>query len=403
MRVIFESNYCSIVRIHDNKTIFVGHREGNMYVVNMKDLSSQNICLMAKNEDSWLWHRRLGHASMHVIDKASKNDLVIGLPKLKFEKDRLCDACALGKQTRSSFKSKNVVSTSRPLELLHLDLFGPTRTHSLGGKLYGFVIVDDYSRFTWVFFLAHKTETLDIFIPFCKRIQNEKGYSITNIRSDHGTEFENLSFNIFCDENGFGHNFSAPRTPQQNGVVERKNRTLEKMARTMLCENNLPKYFWAEAINTACYVVNRISIRPILKKTPYELFKGRKPNIAYFRSFGCKCFVHNNGKDNRGKFDAKSDEAIFLGYSSSSKAYRVFNIHTKIVEESIHVIFDESNPLARKVDDCDADLLSKSFEELGLFDEPPIDPSISREEAIRLQQGTTSNQQQTPSVDDLGE
>ena len=403
MRVIFESNCCSIVRVHDNKTMFVGQREGNMYVVNMKDLSSRNVCLMANNDDSWLWHRRLGHASMHILDKVSKNDLVVGLPKLKYEKDKFCNACALGKQTRSSFRSKNIVSTSRPLELLHIDLFGPTRTCSLGGKQYGFVIVDDYSRFSWVIFLANKSETLDVFIPFCKRIQNEKGYSITNIRSDHGTEFENLSFDTFCNENGFCHNFSAPRTPQQNGVVERKNRTLEEMAKTMLCKNNMEKYFWAEAINTACYVVNRIYIRPILKKTPYELFKGRKPNIAYFRSFGCKCYVHNNGKDNRGKFDAKSDDGIFLGYSTNSKAYRVFNILTKTVEESIHVIFDESNPLSRKENDCDADLLNKPFEELGLLDEPPIDPSITRGEAIRLQQGVAikSSQQEDSQKDEL--
>ncbi|GAV90482.1 hypothetical protein CFOL_v3_33891, partial [Cephalotus follicularis] len=103
------------------------------------------------------------------------------------------------------------------------------------------------------------------------------------------------------------------------------NRTLQEMARTILCENSLPKYFWVESVNTACYVLNRITIRHILKKTPYELWRQRKPNISYFRAFGCKCFVHNNGKDNLGKFDAKTDECIFLGYSNSSKAYRIFN------------------------------------------------------------------------------
>ena len=118
-------------------------------------------------------------------------------------------------------------------------------------------------------------------------------------------EFENLGFNAFCGENGISHNFSAPRTPQQNRVVERKNKTLEEMAGTMLCENNLLKYFWAEAINTYCYIINRAMIRPILKKTPYEFFREKKPNISYFHPFGCKYFVLNNGKDNLGKFDAK--------------------------------------------------------------------------------------------------
>ena len=120
------------------------------------------------------------------------------------------------------------------------------------------------------------------------------------------------------------------------------------MARTMLCENNLPKYFWGEAINTSCYVINRVSIRPMLSNTPYELYKGRKPNISHLRSFGCKCFILNNGKHPIGKMDAKSDETIFMGYALNSKAYRVFNKTSLIVEESIHIIFDETNVAPRK-------------------------------------------------------
>lgn len=123
------------------------------------------------------------------------------------------------------------------------------------------------------------------------------------MRSDHGTEFENNKFDEYCREHGMDHNFSAPRTPQQNGVVERKNRTLEDMARTMLIASGLPRNFWAEAVNTACYVINRVMIRSITNKTPYELFRGRKPNVSHLRTFGCKCFVNNNGKSNLGKFD----------------------------------------------------------------------------------------------------
>ena len=119
---------------------------------------------------------------------------------------------------------------------------------------------------------------------------------ISNFRSDHGGEFENHVLKEFCDSHGISHNFSSPRTPQQNGVVERKNRTLEEMSRTMLSEAKLPKYFWAEAVNTSCYILNRVLIRPILEKTPYELWKGKKPNISYFHAFGCKCFILNNGK-----------------------------------------------------------------------------------------------------------
>jgi len=110
----------------------------------------------------------------------------------------------------------------------------------------------------------------------------------------------------------------------------------------MINDNSLPKYFWADAISTACHVLNRVLIRPVLKLTPYEIYKGRKPNISYFKAFGCKCFILNNGKSNLGKFDPKADEGIFLGYSSTSKAYRVYNKRTLTIEESIHVAFDEN-------------------------------------------------------------
>ena len=200
---------------------------------------------------------------MEHLNKLISKDLVIGLPKLKFEKDRLCDACQKGKQVRVSFKSKNVVSTTRPLHLLHMDLFGPSRTMSFGENYYALVIVDDYSRFTWTLFLAHKRDAFHAFKKLAKIIQNKKNLNIASIRSDHGGEFENKDFELFCDENGIEHNFSAPRTPQQNGVVERKNRSLEELAKTLLNDTNLPKYFWAEAVNTACYIMDRDLIRSL--------------------------------------------------------------------------------------------------------------------------------------------
>ena len=126
--------------------------------------------------------------------------------------------------------------------------------------------------------------------------------------------------------------------------MERKNRSLEELARTMLNENHLPKYFWTDAVSTTCYVLNRVIIRPLLKLTPYEIYKGRKPNISHLKVSGCKSFVLNNGKESLGKFDAKADEDLFLGYSSTSKAYRVFSKNSLKIEEFFHVVFDESNP-----------------------------------------------------------
>ena len=172
-KVVFESSQCLV--FNDDKALFVGQRHENIYLLNFEDLNSNVTCLSSICNDSWLWHKKLGHASMHLIAKLSKLDLVKGLPKLNFEKDHICDACQLGKQSKSSFKPKEMVSTSRPLQLLHMDLFGPTQTRSFGGKSYAFVIIDDFSRYTWVFFLSHKDETFKHFETFCKQVQREQG------------------------------------------------------------------------------------------------------------------------------------------------------------------------------------------------------------------------------------
>ncbi|RCU38685.1 hypothetical protein DVA76_17640, partial [Acinetobacter baumannii] len=159
-----------------SKVMFTGQRHGNLYALNLDELFDQKInCFTALENDAWLWHRRLAHINMDVLSKLSKNELVKGLPKLKFEKDKMCDACQKGKQIKISFKSKKSVTTTRPLELLHMDLCGPIQPATLGGKSYMFVIVDDYSRFTWVMFLPTKDETFEEFSNFCKRVQLKKG------------------------------------------------------------------------------------------------------------------------------------------------------------------------------------------------------------------------------------
>jgi len=262
---------------------------------------------------------------MHHLNRLTSKELVIDFPKLKFERDRLCEACQKGKQTKNSFKQLNVVSTSRPLELLHMDLFGPSRTMSLGGNYYGLVVVNDYSRFTWTLFIATKDEAYHAFKRFAKVIQNDKNYGIFAIKYNHGGEFQDERFDKFFSKFGIKHNFLAPRTPQQNGVVERKNWSLDELARILLNEINLPKYLWVDAVSTTSYVLNRVLVTPILKKTSYKLFKDRKPNISHLKVFGCKCFILNNGKNNLGKFDSKAYEGIFLGYSLHGHAYRVYN------------------------------------------------------------------------------
>ena len=156
--VSFGTTMCVITNPIDNSIFFSGNRHENIYIVDLNNMSNLSQCLMTndgKNEKtSWLWHRTFGYTSMDLMSKLVKKNLVKGLPKVNYERNRLCDACQLGKQTRNTFKPKNIISITRPLELLHIDLFGPTRTTSLERKRYGPVIVDDYSRFTWVMFLS---------------------------------------------------------------------------------------------------------------------------------------------------------------------------------------------------------------------------------------------------------
>ena len=186
---------------------------------------------------------RLGHLNFKYLSKLSKYNLVRGLPKISFKKTHFCDACQLGKLTKASFQSKNIISTKRPLELLHLDLFGPTRIASLNHSKYVFVIVDDYSRFTWVIFLKNKSDVFFEFVSLCNCLSNEMSSSIIKIHSDQGGEFENECFTDFCNSCGILHEFAFPRASPQNGVVERKNRTLQECARTMLLVSNINNIF----------------------------------------------------------------------------------------------------------------------------------------------------------------
>ncbi|GKE10112.1 retrovirus-related pol polyprotein from transposon TNT 1-94 [Tanacetum coccineum] len=231
---------------------------------------------------------------------------------------------------------------TRCLELLHMDLFGPSAVRSYRGNLYTLVIADDYSRYTWTRFLRTKNEAFEQFEIFNRKIQNQFGCLIVSIRMDHGRDFDNnVQFEEFCNANGITHNFLAPRTPKSNGVVERKNRTLQEMSKTMLNEQSLPQKFWCNDVDTSTYILNRILIRAILGKSPYEIMRVRKPTLDYFKVFGSKCFILNT-KDYLTKFDPKSYEGVFLGYSQYSKAYIILNKHTKKIKESFNVTFDET-------------------------------------------------------------
>ncbi|GJX24412.1 putative ribonuclease H-like domain-containing protein [Tanacetum coccineum] len=351
-KVLFTDTECLILspdfKLPDeNQILLKVPRQNNMYSFNLENIVPLGglACLIAKatTDESNLWHRRLGHVNFKNLNRLVKGNLVRGLPTKLFQNDHTCVACQKGKQHKASCKAKLVSSISHTLQLLHMDLFGPTSIRSINHKTYCLVITDDFSRFSWTFFLRTKDETSAILKDFIRQIENQLNQKVKIIRCDNGTEFKNKEVIEFCGLKGIKREYSNARTPQQNGVAERKNRTLIEAARTMLADSFLPNTFWAEAVSTACYVLNRVLVTKPHNKTPYELLTGKTPIISYIRPFGCHVTILNT-IDHLGKFAGKSDEGFLVGYSLQSKAFRVYNLVTKRVEENLHIKFLENKP-----------------------------------------------------------
>nr|GFB96522.1 retrovirus-related Pol polyprotein from transposon TNT 1-94 [Tanacetum cinerariifolium] len=282
-----------------------------------------------------------------LLNPPPSGGLVRGLPKLKFEKDHLCSACAIGKSTRKTHKPKSEDTNQEKLYLLHMDLCGPMRVESVNGKKYILVIVDDYSRFTWVKFLKSKDEALDFIIKFLKMIQVRLKVLVRRIRTDNGIEFVNHTSRDYYEEVGISHETSVARSPQQNRVVERRNRTLIEAARTMLIYAQAPLFLWAEAVATTCFTQNRSIIRLRHGKTPYELLHNKLPDLSFFYVFGALCYPTNDS-ENLGKLQPKADIGIFIGYAPTKEAFRIYNRRTRRIVETIHVDFDELTTMASK-------------------------------------------------------
>nr|GEX47997.1 hypothetical protein [Tanacetum cinerariifolium] len=302
--VLFTDSECIVLgrdfKLRDDTNVLLRTpRQHNMYSIDLNNIVPHKdlTCLVAKASanESELWHRRVGHLNHKTMNRLVRHNLVKGLPSKCFDNDHTCVAYLKGKQHKASCKTKLVNSVTKPLHTLHMDLFGPSSVSSLNHKWYCLVVTDDFFRFTWTFFLKTKDETSGILRNFITEIENLKDLKVKIIRSDNKGEFKNKEMNDFCSSKGIKREFSNAKTPQQNEVAERRNRTLIEAARTMLANAKLPVTFWAEAVNTACYVQNMVL--------------------------------------------AKGDEGYYIGYSMSSKAFRVFNKRTKRVEENLHVEF----------------------------------------------------------------
>ncbi|KAJ9547151.1 LOW QUALITY PROTEIN: hypothetical protein OSB04_019694 [Centaurea solstitialis] len=323
--VLFKIKFCIMYKCDTKIEVMRANRRGDLYLICFDTFQSkEEICLVSSIKNEELWLTRFCHLNFHTLEKLVKLNLVKGLPNIKFEKDHLCSTCEMGKLRRSSHKTKSDPSFNQPLQMLHVDLCRPISN----GKKYILVLVDEFSRFTWVEFVKQKSQVPLVLTNLLKILQVLYGVQARVLRSDNGTKFKNSVIEEYLTSVGITHNFSAPRTPQQNGVVERKNRTLVEAARSMLNAFSLPLTFWVEAMYTACYTQNRSLVVKRFEKTPYQLLYNKRPNIKFFHVFGCKCYVLND-REPLGKFDPKGDDAIFIGYAWDSAAYRVYILRTK--------------------------------------------------------------------------
>ncbi|CAM8890189.1 unnamed protein product [Rhodiola kirilowii] len=273
-QVQFSRNSCHVYNKHGVYVMEGDRASNNCYLLSRAATPGAVTCMLSRCDEIHLWHQRLGHINFRSLKFLSNEKLIEGIPVIRGDMQIICGDCQAGKQTRTVHKKVDKVYTKRALELLHMDLMGPMQVESLGRKRYAFVCIDDYTRYSWIMFLREKSGNVQGFIQLATRLINERrdrGENLLSIRSDHGREFENEKFARFCDEEGIVHQFSSPITPQQNGVVERRNRTVQEMARVMLHAKNVPLHLWAEAMSTATYVLKRVLIRPGMDKTSYEL------------------------------------------------------------------------------------------------------------------------------------
>ncbi|GJS75710.1 putative ribonuclease H-like domain-containing protein [Tanacetum coccineum] len=324
-KVLFTDKECLVLskefQLPDSSQVVLRvPRRHNLYCFNLTDIHSEREikCLLAKAslDESTKWHRRMAHVNFKNMNKLAKHELSQRHPFQNLHIiEHNCVACNKESNTRLLQAITAVSTISEPLQLLHMDLFGPTSIRSIDHKHYSLVVTDDFSRFSWVFFLGTKDETFYILRDFITFVENQLTKKVKAIRCDNGTEFKNSNLIELCGSKGIKRDYSVARTPQQNGVAERKNRTLIEATRTML------------ATSTLLYHVLDRSI----------------PNISHLKPFGCHVTILNTS-DHLGKFEGKADEGFLVGYSAHSKAYRVYNLSNKKIEETLNLRYMEDKP-----------------------------------------------------------
>ncbi|KAL0279471.1 UNVERIFIED_CONTAM: hypothetical protein PYX00_001019 [Menopon gallinae] len=342
--VVFGSKNVLIRNVKTKQTVATGYLRGNLYALNTKAIRQKNEkAIIATNNrdkqiDAMKWHRRLGHLNFVDLKKMEKNANENGIRIKQIEENTNCDICIRGKLCRSPFV-KDTASKAKLLEIIHSDVCGPMKTESLGKSKYFVTFTDEKSRWTEVYFIRKKSQVLEKFKEFRAKMEKLTERKIKFLQSDNGTEYVNNEFDKYLKENGIQRRLSISYSPQQNGISERKNRTLLDMARCLLIQAGMKPSFWAEAVNTANYIRNRCPTSA-QNSSPYEILFGKQPYLGHMKEFGCDVFVKNNAP-NKDKFQPRAQKMIFVGYSSQSKGYRVYDPNKNKFEDVRDVYFRE--------------------------------------------------------------
>jgi transposase InsO family protein len=306
---------------HKNSNIedarVIGKREGNLY--RLLERNEETLIHDEVNPNE-LWHRKYAHINYQALPFLRK--MIEGILELKSTHERICKGCAIGKNIKKPFPSSDKRS-KETLDLIHLDVCAPMPIISLGGSLYYVTFIDDYSRKTWLYLLKSKDEVFNKFQEFKVKIENLTNKKIKTLRTYNGGEYTSKEFVAFCKSTGIRRELTIPQNPQQNGVAERKNKSIEETVKDPLNDQDLSMFLWGEATMTTIYVQNKSPYRILKDMTPEEAFSGKKPNVENLRIFGCPVYSHIP-KDKMNKLEPSGKKGIFVGYSDLSKAYRIY-------------------------------------------------------------------------------
>ena len=396
LTVLFSSSGCQVQDPQTGQILGTGRKVGRLFELTSLHISSSPVSAAVTSvSPSYQWHLRLGHASASKLRVLASRGLLDSVKLESFD----CLHCHLAKQPTLSFHNSNS-STTFPFQLIHSDIWGPSPVASINGYRYFVLFIDDYSRFTWVYFMKHKSELCQIYKNFVVMIKTQFSYTIQTLRTDNAMEYQDSTLLQFLASQGTVVQRSCPYTSQQNGRAERKHRHILDSVRAQLLSASCPEKFWGEATLTAVHTINCLPTLVLGNLSPFERLHGKPPPYSYLKPFGCTCFVLLPSHE-RTKLQPRARLCCFLGYGLEHKGYRCWDPISNRLRISRHVVFWEHTTFSSLSKFSDTHTVSPSF-----FTEPSVElfPSDDADlSEVQLQVPSFTPQDSAPAVDPVTE